>query len=234
MSLRCFHLKMSFFFICSNDHLNNSFFNMAKILNEICPNGQIIGIDSHKLGPVFAVLRAENLFGTDEPVVVNYCDFTCYWNWSEFKKFVFEESDCVGVVPAYRGFHPHSLGTTNYAYLNVKGQQVLDIKRKEPFTANRMNEFASSGTYFFKSSRRMFEAMHELFERNLSINGEYYVSLVYKILLENGEKVSVFPLQHFMQWGTPEDLQEYCWWSESFKRLAKKINQFKKVGSLAH
>ena len=74
-----------FFFICSNDHLNNSFFNMAKILNEICPNGQIIGIDSHKLGPVFAVLRAENLFGTDEPVVVNYCDFTCYWNWSEFK-----------------------------------------------------------------------------------------------------------------------------------------------------
>ena len=69
----------------------------------------------------------------------------------------------------------------------------IGYKEKEPFTANRMNEFASSGTYFFKSSRRMFEAMHELFERNLSINGEYYVSLVYKILLENGEKVSVFP-----------------------------------------
>ena len=31
--------------------------------------------------------------------------------------------------------------------------------------------------------------------------------------------VVVYPLEHFMQWGTPEDLAEYNDWSKTFRRL---------------
>ena len=38
---------------------------------------------------------------------------------NHFKNYV-NESHCDGAIPSYRGFHPHSLGTTNYAYIKEK------------------------------------------------------------------------------------------------------------------
>ena len=43
----------NFTFICSQDHLETT--NMRVILEKYCPSGEIIGIESHKNGPVFAV-----------------------------------------------------------------------------------------------------------------------------------------------------------------------------------
>ena len=65
----------------------------------------------------------------------------------------------------------------------------------------------------------MGDAFKKTMESNLNIGGEFYVSLAYKPFLQEGKKIAVYPLQHFMQWGTPEDLNEYQSWSKTFKRL---------------
>jgi choline kinase len=207
-----------FIFICNQDHLLESSFNMANILKKYCPTGQIVGILPHKLGPIHAVQQVEHLLDMAKPVVVNYCDFTCYWNWLHFKKFV-KEANCDGALPAYKGFHPHTLGSTNYAYMLEENGWVSDIQEKQPYTNNRMDEFASSGTYYFKSAKIMSDAFRLTKDQNLNVEGEYYVSLAYKPLLANKKPVAVYPLQHFMQWGTPEDVAEYNIWSDSFRRL---------------
>ncbi len=180
---------------------------------------RIVGIAPHRLGPVHAVRQAEHLLDPDRPVVVNYCDFACYWDWRHFKRFV-RETGCAGAIPAYRGFHPHSLGGTRYAYLRETGGWAEDIREKEPFTDDPMREFASSGTYYFASARLMSHAFRAAVEQDLSLGGEYYVSLAYKPLFAAGERVAVYPLQHFMQWGTPEDVAEYRGWSGTFRALA--------------
>ena len=215
--IEMFPNEEDFIFICNNDHLLDEEYNMEQIIRKYCPTAQIIGIDSHKLGPVYAVSKISDKISKDRPVVVNYCDFSCYWNWGDFKSFVnTTESD--GCIPAYKGFHPHSLGTTNYAYMLENDGWVEDIQEKKPYTDDRMNEFASSGTYYFKSGRLMIDAFNSIMEKKLSINSEFYVSLAYKFLFMKSLKVSLFPLQHFMQWGTPEDLQEYQRWSNIFKK----------------
>ena len=152
-------------------------------------------------------------------MIVNYCDFTCFWDWDHFKAFI-RDSHCDGAVPAYKGFHPHSLGTTNYAYLKENGLWLEDIQEKQPFTQNRMNEYASSGTYYFRSAGQMLEAFDTIRKHKLQIGGEFYVSLAYKPLLKDQKRIAVYPLQHFMQWGTPEDVVEYQQWSETFADLA--------------
>ena len=96
---------------------------------------------------------------------------------------------------------------------------VLDIQEKQPYTNNRMEEYASSGTYYFSSARLMVDAFNKVKESDLNINGEYYVSLAYKPLLAEGKPISVYPLQHFMQWGTPQDVAEYNGWSKAFRRM---------------
>ncbi|MAV94059.1 MAG: hypothetical protein CMA31_00055 [Euryarchaeota archaeon] len=208
----------NFIFICNKDHLYKPQYKMKEILNNCCPNGKIVGIKAHKKGPVYAVLQAKKFIDLSEPSIVNYCDFTCYWDWDHFNKFV-RESDMHGAIPAYKGFHPHSLGDTKYAYLKEDSGLVSDIQEKKPFTKNSMDEYASSGTYFFKSGKLMIDCFEETIKRNLNIAGEYYVSLAYKILLEDQKKIGVYPLQHFMQWGTPEDLEEYQQWSNTFLSL---------------
>jgi NDP-sugar pyrophosphorylase family protein len=210
--------ETDFIFICNSDHLSNPEYRVEAILKDYSPAGRVVGIPSHKLGPVHAVRQVANLIDPSRPAVVNYCDFTCYWDWHHFRDFV-RRSGCDGAIPAYKGFHPHSLGTTNYAYMRETGGWVQDIQEKQPYTDNRMNEYASSGTYYFSSGRIMLDAFRMTMEQNLHIGDEYYVSLTYKPLLQSGSRIAVYDLQHFMQWGTPEDVAEYRGWSDAFLGL---------------
>jgi NDP-sugar pyrophosphorylase family protein len=236
--------EMEFTFICNEEHLANPNYRMAQILGELCPTGRIVGIAPHKLGPINAVRQVEHLLDPAQPVVVNYCDFTCYWDWNCFKSFVVDAS-CAGAIPAYKDFHPHTLGTTNYAYIKEmdrSGNQskdadkrvvwVADIQEKQPWTDNRMEEFASSGTYYFASAQIMSDAFKQAMDQNLNVGGEFYVSLAYKPILAEGKKVAVYPLQHFMQWGTPDDLNEYNSWSDTFRRLIDPDVKSSPAGSL--
>ncbi len=206
-------------FICNEQHLTDPAFRMRDVLQTLRPSARIVGIPAHRKGPVYAVAQVAGLIRDDAPVIVNYCDFTCYWNYPHFKQFV-AQAGCDGAIPAYRGFHPHSHGSTFYAYLRETGRWVSDIQEKQPFTDNPSEEFASSGTYYFASGAMMKQAFAQIMNCNLDVNGEYYVSLAYKPLLEARKRVAVYELQHFMQWGTPDDLAEYCQYDRAFRALA--------------
>jgi len=205
-------------FVCAQPHLDEHSYRMEEILQEVCPTGKIVGIAPRKLGPIDAVRQVEHLLDPRQPVVVNYCDFTCYWDWQHFKRFV-RDIRCDGAIPAYRGFHPHSLGTANYAYMREVDGWVLDIQEKQPYTNQRMREFASSGTYYFSTAEIMSDSLRMAMEQDLSVGGEFYVSLAYKPMLAQNRPVAVYALQHFLQWGTPEDVAEYRYWSKAFRRL---------------
>lgn len=207
-------------FICNREHLENPEYRMEQRLSELCPTGSIFGIEPHKCGPVYAVLQASAQIRDDEPVIVNYCDFSCYWDFNHFTDFVIG-SGCDGCIPAYRGFHPHMLGPTNYAFIKDANGKLLDIQEKKPFTDNRMSEFASSGTYYFRSGALLKEYGKRTIDSGLKVGDEYYVSLMYRPMAQDGLTTLVYELQHFMQWGTPEDLAEYKNWSSVFRDLAR-------------
>ena len=210
-----------FIFICNKEHLQHPHYRMEETIRSHCRGAKVLGIAPHRLGPVHAVLEGQHLVDPDAPTIINYCDFTCCWDWHHFQDTVLK-TRCAGAIPAYRGFHPHSLGKTNYAYLQEKGGWATDIQEKKPYTDNRMEEFASSGTYYFSSGALALRAFKATVEQNLSVGKEYYVSLAYKYLFASKLPVLVYPLEHFMQWGTPEDLKEYLYWSNTFKGLAKR------------
>lgn len=224
-----FPVETNFLFICNELHLKNKKLNLKKILLKYCPTAQIVAIKPHKLGPVHAILQAKKQILLKEKIIVNYCDFSCLWDFSKFKNMC-SDTNIHGIIPSYKNFHPHSLGKTNYAYLKTIGNKVVDIKEKEPFTNDKMNEFASSGTYFFSSGQLMIEAMEFVYSNNLSVSGEFYVSLCYKYLFKKGYNVQIFKINHFMQWGTPEDLEEFLYWEDTFKKIQQKKTNKQTLG----
>ncbi len=203
-----------FTFICNHTHLTTT--NMREILLSIVPAANIIEIPDHALGPVYTVLQAIDDIDDNEEIIISHCDFGTYWDYEDFLKHT-HERDADGAIPAYKGFHPHMLGTTNYAFMRDDQQWMLEIKEKEPFTDDRMSEYASNGTYYFKKGSYVKKYFRELLDDNLNVNGEFYISLIYNLLKRDGLKVSIFEIQHMIQWGIPRDVEDYNAWSSYFR-----------------
>jgi NDP-sugar pyrophosphorylase family protein len=206
--------ETKFTFICNSKHLKET--DIREVLLSIKPNSNVVEIPNHKKGPVYAVSLVEDLIEDEEEVIVNYCDFGTYWDYEDFLKHT-RERNADGAVPAYKRFHPHMLGTTNYAFMRDDKQWMLEIKEKAPFTNNRMNEYASNGTYYFKKGKFVKKYFNELMQKDINLNGEYYVSLIYNLLVADGLKVSIYDIEHMLQWGTPQDVEEYNSWSKYFR-----------------
>lgn len=203
-----------YIFICNEDHLTNT--PLEVVLSKLRPKGRIIPIKPHKLGPVYAVLKVREFINDNQPTIVNYCDFSWRWDYEHFKKTV-RENRCDGCVVAYRGLHPHLLGPNLYASMRDDGNGWMEeIREKHSFTENKMDCYQSSGTYYFKDGHTVKKYFQELMNQGPALNGEYYVSLVYDKLKKSGLKVYVYEIPFFLQWGTPEDLEEYLYWSGYF------------------
>jgi len=220
-----------FIFICNKDHLEKPEYKMKEILKFIAPRGTIVSIEPHNLGPVHAVLQASEYINLEEEIIVNYADFTCDWDYKDFYKTV-RESLCDGAIPCYRGFHPHTIWSNYYAYIREENKRAYDIQEKKPFTSSPTEEFASSGTYYFKSGSVMLRYFERCVSEGLMTNGEYYVSMVYKPMIQDGLNIQIYELEHFMQWGVPSDLKEYCYWSGIFRTILDKDITPKHEGTL--
>ena len=197
-------------------------FDLERKIKAYLPSAKVVSIFPHKKGPVWTLLQAEKSISDSEKIIVNYCDFSCVWDWKAFSLFV-KEKDLDGAIPSYKGFHPHTLHSNYYAYLLCdQKEMVQNIQEKKPFTDFPQKEWASSGTYYFKSGKLLKMALKEALAQDLQVNGEYYVSLAYLPLLQQKAKIAPYPLEHFMQWGTPEDVRDFLYWHQalalSYKR----------------
>lgn len=91
-------------FICRREHIETT--PMRSILTALRPKGRIVVIEGAKLGPVDALLKAEDAIPDNRPALVSYCDYYMHWNYAAFRGAM-EAVGAAGAVPCYTGFHPH-------------------------------------------------------------------------------------------------------------------------------
>lgn len=88
---------------------------MAEILEELCLTSRIAVSTLKKLGSNHTAKEVKQLLGADQPVAIKNCDFICYWDWSYSKLNIGIELRWNNA--SMQGIHPHSLESTNYAYI---------------------------------------------------------------------------------------------------------------------
>lgn len=203
-------------FICNTEHASST--NMINILKSIAPTSKIYSIMKHKDGPVPTVLHRANEINDDEEVIISYCDYGTYWNYPGFLNDM-RNHNADGGIACYTGFHPHMLGKDHYAYVKETNKWAEKIQEKKPFTDNKMNEYASNGTYYFRTGAIMKQYFNKLVNNNVRVNNEFYVSCVYNLMIEDNLKVRVFEIENMLQWGTPFDLEVYKTWSQYFRDI---------------
>lgn len=200
---------------------------LAQELSEIAPLAQIHLLKNwDQKGPVPNILQVINNPTSglieQEPIFISYCDFYLHWN---FEKYIadLKNLDPDGSIPCYSGFHPHLLHPENlYANCQVDEQNnLVEVKEKFSFTKDKTKSLHSPGIYYFKN----LEFLKKYFSKavgdksmKFSTNGEFYCSLPFNLMIQDGLKVFVpNNVEYFCQWGTPKDLQEYLWWMQYIK-----------------
>ena len=240
-----FSLKDNFIFICREEHLINKELNLRNYLNSIAPNTTILSVENHKLGPVHSLIQIEEYIDPDEELIVNYCDFDWRWNFKNFKKWLAEEKPDAALC-VYSGFQPHYINPAPYAHTRNDQHNVLEIREKKSFTNYREEEPAASGTFYFSSGKLLLDSCKWLVKRDETINGEFYVSLLFNFFPSKGMRTLAYFIKHFMQWGTPQDLEEYIFFAKkvplNFKTnniesptitlMAGKGNRMKAIGKV--
>ena len=203
-----------FVFIVQEQHANDPVYR--KILESATPRSQTIAIKPHREGPIISALAADTAIPDDEPVVLTYCDFYQHWQYPQFLRAVCGYD---GGIAVFKGDHPASFGDTYYAYLRSdQHRELVELREKAPFTSNRCSEPASSGVYYVRSWSLFRRLAEQLLQKGVRCGNEYYISLIYNEMIEEGCSAITFEIDRFICWGTPEDVEQFRFWSEYFSR----------------
>jgi NDP-sugar pyrophosphorylase family protein len=214
-----FEQEDEFYFVCDKEHLVVP--EYRRILNSVAHPHHLIGVEPSPEGPVGTALTIEKEIPQDEEVMISYCDFRVVWNAKQFKN---QAVNYDGAIPCFRGQQPASYGTTYYAYVRTNPQkELLELREKQSFTPHRENEYASVGIYYFNAWDLFVHYAKRVLKEGKGQWPEFYVSLLYNPMVEDGKKILITEVEKFICWGTPADVEQYLFWSTYFAKYANAI-----------
>lgn len=207
--------KNDMFYFVFNKNQIRDFPEIKTIIKKSVPNYEIIEIKTHDHGPVFSAIHIKSI-DKNQPVIVSYCDFLVSWDYLDFLS---KTADYDMAIPSFIGLHPSSFGVTKYAYskLNSKNE-LIELREKESFTNNRINEYANAGIYYFKSYNLFQSLGRELLANKPEGLDEAYVSLISNLVVSNKGKVLITVVSKFICLGTPFDYEMYKFWESFFTK----------------
>lgn len=180
-------------------------YDLENILHEKFPRCNISIIDGHRHGPVYSVLQS-NCIHDSEETLVTYCDLHIKWDIEKFYKHI-KETEADGSIVTHTGWHPHRINNKYFAYLRVNNELVCEIKEKQYFTDNPESEYASGGLYYFKTGAMLQKYCNDLINLNLRVNNEFYITMVYNLMIADNLKITHFDSKNYVCLGTPADVE---------------------------
>lgn len=167
LSFGSYKNKYNWVFVCLDEHLK--MWNLDNVIDNIMHPVVpiIIGLNEVTNGQLSTVLKARRHIEENESIIIHNCDTYFHLaNWNS-------EEGYDGIIPVF--YH----NSPNYSYVeNNKNGYVDRVVEKRALPSG----LASVGTYIFKEAHIFFNAADKVLENSDSINGEYYISSVYKYI----------------------------------------------------
>jgi NDP-sugar pyrophosphorylase family protein len=181
-------------------------YNVHVFISSHFPECTIVPIESNKEGPVYSLKNAYEYILNDEEVLVSYCDLYIKWNFQEFIDYI-NSVKCDGLLVSHNNWHPHRIHNKSFAYmLTDRYNNVYKIMEKDYFI-DPLKEPASSGIYYFKSGAVLKKYCDMLLKRGIKTNNEFYLTLPYNLMIEDGLVVKHYVHRYYFCFGTPRDVE---------------------------
>lgn len=189
--------------IVRKDHLNIE--NFKSILNKYFGNVFIIEIDNLTQGQASTCLLSEPYVPKNSILNIGSCDIGLKF---KMNKYIETLDNYESFIWTYNN-NPNVLKNPEmYGWVKTKidSNEVEYVSCKKPISNKLLLDHVVSGTFTFKNSDLFFEAVKKMISINDKVNGEFYVDNVFNHLTH---KSSVFKIEEYFSWGTPNELNYY-------------------------
>lgn len=183
-------------------------------LKQHLPNIEFVVAPTLTDGQASSVQLGLSAFTADSTVLIVACDNSHLFDEEKFTQLI-NNPEIDGLIWTYRG-EPRVYENPNwYGWVEVEdGDRVKSVSVKKPISSTLLNDHVVSGSFWFRSTRVLNEAIEELKRQDRRVNGELYLDSVPEILIERGQRIQVFEVDKYIGWGTPHDYEDYHRWSK--------------------
>lgn len=151
----------------------------------------VVELDHLTRGQAESVLYAKHQLAFHLPILIHNADSAF-----EVRSFADCPPPADGGLWLFRG----TGDKWSYAAMDEDGL-VSRVTEKDP-----ISPYASTGTYYFRSSVQLFQLIEDAIRRQETVNGEYYLGPLYNRMIAEGGTVRGWEVDRFIGFGTPEDL----------------------------
>ena len=187
------NIEANYIFLVQKEHYEK--YNLKYLLNLIAPNCTIVQVDGLTEGAACTTLLAKNFINNDEPLIIANSDQYVEWNSNECM-YAFKADSIDGGILSFESTHPK----WSYAKLDADGF-VSEVAEKKVISND-----ATVGIYYWTKGSDYVKYAEKMIEKNIRINGEFYVCPVYNEAILDGKKIRVKKIEKMWGIGTPEDL----------------------------
>lgn len=190
------NIDANYIFIVQKEHREK--YSLDTMLNLIAPDCKIVEVSGVTEGAACSILLAEEHIDNDQPLFIANSDQWVNWNSLDFI-YKMNELKADGGIVTFKSTHPK----WSYAKTDDSGV-VVEVAEKNPISDN-----ATVGFYYWKHGMNFVECAKDMIDRDIRVNGEFYVCPVFNQAVLNGQKIFTHEVEEMWGLGTPEDLETF-------------------------
>ncbi len=184
-------------FIVRKEHYEK--FNLKYLLSLITDdNCEIIQVDSLTEGAACTTLLAEKFIDNNDALIIANSDQYVEWESNEFM-WSMAGDDIDGGIVTFNATHPK----WSFVKLDESGF-VSEVAEKKA-----ISDIATVGIYYWRKGSDYVKYAHQMINKDIRTNNEFYVCPVFNEALQDGKKIKIHPVAKMWGLGTPEDLERY-------------------------
>lgn len=185
-----------YIFLVQKEHYEK--YVMGKTLGGIVGSSRVIQVNGLTEGACCTTLLASDYIDNDRELLMANSDQYIEWFPKDFySKIDTEEMDaCILTFNACEE-------KWSYAQCDNTGR-VVRVAEKEV-----ISDKATVGIYWWRYGRDYVRFAKQMIEKDIRVNGEYYVCPVFNEAIAAGLRVGIYDVSHMSGLGTPEDLEKF-------------------------
>ncbi|HCI25173.1 MAG TPA: glycosyl transferase family 2 [Lachnospiraceae bacterium] len=184
--------KHRFIYICQEEHLQK--FGLEIALKRMAPDCEIVTIDHITEGAACTVLLAEKYINNDDALMIANSDQYVDYDINDYLSTIKQEDGLIMTMPA---------DDPKWSFIKYDEKGYVQLVREKEVISHE----ATVGIYNYRCGADFVTYAHQMIEKNIRVNNEFYVAPVYNEMIQAGKTVVYKNVGTSMYGlGTPDDL----------------------------
>jgi len=184
-----------FIFICQEDHMKK--YALEDALCKMTAECEIVTTNYITDGAACTVLLAEKYINNDDALMIANSDQFVNIDINDYLSFAKNKDGLIMTMPA---------SDPKWSFIKFDNNNNVTMVREKEVISNE----ATVGIYNYRFGRDFVEYAHQMINKNIRVNNEFYVAPVYNEMINDGKRIGFYNIGSNMYGlGIPNDLYSF-------------------------